>query len=375
MQSYKILFFGGTFDPFHNGHYEILKQAEKLVNPDKVLIVPSYISPLKTNQAPTDVMDRLKMIELAIENEPNWEIFTYEVFKGDTSYTVDTLDFLYDEYDRILDLEYDKVLNLEIYMLIGADQWLSFHKWKDYQTILGATKIIVANRDGMDLNNPEIKCASLINHNPLTILGLKKDSISSTNIRIAPKASWLNEKVLNYINDNGLYAISRIKPLMSEKRFQHSLRVAHMAKQLMGKYCPQKANLAYTAGIYHDIAKEMDFSEQERIANEILRIHRYEHPKVLHGYIGSYLLKTKYLFTNQEILDAISRHTKPYDFYTTEPTLLDKVLYVADKLEPNRTNEDVFGKDIEEFRKLASTNINECFTTLYNWIQENLTKK
>lgn len=356
MQLSKILIFGGTFDPFHNGHYEILNQAEQLIKPDKVLIVPNHINPIKEIKSFTSDVDRVKMIELAIQDKDNWEISNFEINKKEPSYTIDTINHFLEIYP-----------NSELYLLIGLDQWNNFKSWKNYSDIIAKCKIVIAKRDGQEINN-------ILNANILTLPGVSIN-ISSTQIRLKPFPYSLNYNVLNFINDNGLYAIERIKPLLSQKRFEHCLRVGYMAKELMSKYDPSQAHLAYSAGIYHDIAKEMNFDKQSDIAENTLGIINYASVKLLHGYIGAHILRTNYLFNNQLILDAISRHTKIFDYYTTKPTLLDKVIYLADKLEPNRTDEDVFGQNINEYRQLAYENIDECFEKLYRWLQINLSKK
>lgn len=358
MQSSKILLFGGTFDPFHLGHYTILKQAQKLVNPNKTIVIVNNISPFKTQTPPSSSADRLEMVRLALKDEQNLEISDFELNQNKPSFTIDTIRHFHNLYK-----------SSELYLLIGADQYKDFHLWHEYEQIMQLANIIVAKRDGQDINNP-----LLGKYEPLTIPGLEFH-VSSTSLRIAPQPYLLNYEVLQFINNQGLYAIERIKPILSEHRFKHSLRVAHMARDLMDKYDSSQSHLAYTAGIYHDIAKEMNYDQQENIAKNILGINSYDHVKVLHGYIGGYLLRQNYWFDNKLILDAIARHTKPFDYYTDQPNLLDKVLYLADKLEANRNNDDVFGQDINTYRQLAYKNVDECFNKLYNWLQFNLTKK
>ncbi len=357
MQSSKILLFGGTFDPFHNGHYEILKQAQKLINPTKTIVLVNNVSPLKMQNRPVSSDHRLIMTKIALANESDLEVSDFELKSNEPSFSINTIKHFVKLYP-----------NAEFYLLMGADQYQNLHLWHQYEDILKLVKIVVANRDNDEVVNANINC------DPIIISGLQFP-VSSSQIRTQPLPYLLDEKVLNYINDYGLYAIDRIKPLMSEHRFQHSLRVAYMASDLMSHYNKGLIHLAYTCGIYHDIAKEMDYSKQEEIAKNILGINQYEHVKVLHGYIGAYELRQKYWFNNQNILNAIARHTKPFDFFHDEPTLLDKVLYLADKLEANRTDNDVFGKDINYYRKLAYKDINLCFIELYNWLQFNLSKK
>lgn len=111
MQLSKILIFGGTFNPFHNGHYEILKQAQRVVKPDQTIIVVNNISPHKLTHAPVAGVDRLQMVKLALENEKNITISDYELNKKGPSYTFDSLTYFKKEFP-----------NSEIYFLIGEDQ-------------------------------------------------------------------------------------------------------------------------------------------------------------------------------------------------------------------------------------------------------------
>lgn len=357
MQSSKLLIFGGTFNPFHVGHYTILKQAQKLVNPDNTIVVVNNISPHKLSHAPILGSDRVQMVKLALQNEANVLVSDYEIQQQGPSYTYDTLVHFQQQYPYA-----------EIYLLIGEDQWDNFSQWYRCDDILKLCKIVVAKRNhnnSQSLNNSSDE--------PLYVDGLPF-TVAASDLILQPKKYLLHPDVLDYINNHGLYAIDRIKPLMSDHRFQHSLRVATMCQQLMEKNNPNLKNLAFTAGIYHDIAKEMSFADQVRIAEDILGIYDFASPKVLHGYIGAYLLKTNYLFSNDMVLDAISRHTLPFNYYYDEPSLLTKILYLADKLEPSRTNEDVFGQDINTYRELAFQNIDLCFTKLYTWLQSNLAK-
>ena len=351
MQLSKILIYGGSFDPIHVGHTNMLNIAIDKIKPNICYIVPNYLSPNKDTTY-SSVEQRIDMINLAIVGMNNVVISDYEIKQNQSVKTIDTIQYFKSIHP-----------NSEIYLLIGSDQLRNFKNWYKYEEILNIVKLVVYPRDNnlMSVNDFEY----LLLNGPIL-------NISSSSIREEVRYFELNEKVLSYINDNGLYAIERIKKYESEKRYNHSLRVAYMARELIKMYNPNLANLAFTAGIYHDIAKEMEPDFQVYVAKNILSINNFESYKVLHGYIGTYILKSKYLFTNKLILDAINRHTLPYEHYKNEPNLLDKVLYVADKLEPNRTDDDVFGKSIEYYRELAKTDIDKCFNELYSWLQLNL---
>ena len=353
MQSFKsIILFGGSFDPIHNGHINMVNVAIKNVNPDIVFVIPNFLNPQK-KQNYSNTIDRLKMIELAFKNNSKVEISDVELNKKTPSYTIDTVEYFLNKYNPE-----------KIYLLIGSDQLENFTSWYQYEKILSKVILLVYPRT----NN--------INVNTIKYKLLKGPvlDISSTNIRNNVKPNDLPNDVLNYINDNGVYAIERISNYESQKRFNHSLRVANMCESIMKHYNPNLSKLAFTAGVYHDIAKEMEPQTQIDIATNKLNINNIKTYKLLHGYVGAYILKTNFLFSNELILNAIARHTRPFDYYDNPPTLLDKILYISDKIEPNRTNDDVFGVDIEYFRKLVYINIDKCFNELYELLQFHLNR-
>lgn len=355
LPSFKILIFGGTFNPIHYGHLNILHCAQEKINPNLTIIIPTGKTSYK-DKHPINSSDRLNMLKIAFTQYQNLIISDLEIKNDSNSYTVNTINDLKKQY-----------LDAEFYLLIGSDQWNELDTWHNYNDLATQVKFVVAKRD-----NLELKAYS--NFQPI-VLDNEILNISSTQLRKFVKRYEIPYSVLEYINNNGLYAIQRIESLMSNHRFSHSLRVAQYAQKLMMIYDPKQTNLAFSAGIYHDIAKEMPLLEQEVIAKNTLGIYDYKHPKLLHGYIGAYLLQNNFCFSNNKILNAIARHTKPFDYFLDEPDLLTKVLYLADKLEPNRTNDDVFGSDIEYYRKLAETNIDQCFDELYNHLQYYLSKK
>lgn len=349
LPSSKILIFGGTFNPIHYGHLNILNCAQEKINPNLTIIIPTGNTSYK-DKYPIDSLDRLNMLKIAFSEYENLIISNLEIQNKSNSYTFDTISELKKQY-----------LNADFYLLIGSDQWNDLSNWYKYDELAKEVTFVVAKRDDYELKTYSDFQPIILNNQVL--------DISSTKLRTFVKKYEIPYSVLEYINNNGLYAIQRIESLMSNHRFSHSLRVAKYAHKLMMIYDSKQANIAFSAGIYHDIAKEMPLLEQETIAKNILGIYDYKHPKLLHGYIGSYLLQNNYCFSNNQILNAIARHTKPFDYFLDQPDLLTKVLYLADKLEPNRTNDDVFGFEIDYFRNLAETNIDQCFIELYNHLQ------
>ncbi|WP_003542246.1 bis(5'-nucleosyl)-tetraphosphatase (symmetrical) YqeK [Desulfotomaculum nigrificans] len=145
---------------------------------------------------------------------------------------------------------------------------------------------------------------------------------------------------------------------MPPERFNHSLGVAETAVKLAHKYGadPQKA---WLAGILHDIARDLSDSEMlNRAQKANLQVSEYGFamPLLLHGPVGAVMAREQFQITDPEIINAIALHTVGSEYMA----LLDKILFVADKIEPNRRFSGV-----EEIRKQADTDLDlaliSCF--------------
>lgn len=336
-----ILIFGGSFDPIHNGHVEILSKTCDQLNIDKTFLVPAKSVIYKNIDC--DPIHRLNMIKLAINHLPNVEVSDYEISKNDTqpSYTINTIKHYKNLYPD------DK-----LYLLIGADQLIKFESWKDYKQILELCNIAFYKREDILVEQYIYKYnAKLINGNLLTI--------SSTAIKNALLENiGIDQSVYQYIIQNGLYYNIWLLKYISQRRYDHVLRVANLAKQVALKFDPSIVNDAWLAGIYHDLAKEFKCEDYVNIAKKI-NVDKF-HPKIWHGPIAAWLLKSKG-FNNQLVLNAISRHTLA-EILPGTISLLDKIIYCCDKLEPNRNDNDV--ANIKYYRELLNTNIEQCYDEL-----------
>ena len=159
-----------------------------------------------------------------------------------------------------------------------------------------------------------------------------------------------------------------LKNILSEKRYTHSLGVMKEAK-LLAKIYGIDEETARLTGLAHDIAKEMTKEEQLKYIKENnIQIDEIEmrNAKLLHGKIGAHITGKKYGFT-QEMQDAIKYHTTA----KKNMNMLEKIIYVADKIEENRTYEG-----IEELRELAKKDIDKCIIKLLdNAIKSNINKE
>lgn len=135
--SKKIALFGGTFNPVHLGH---LINAQYLVNEcdiDSVLFVPAREPVHKPLGYAVSSSDRLRMLELAIEGNPDFEISRIELDSELPSYTVITLEKLRALYQ-----------NDSVFLVIGADSYNQFSTWREYRKILRLAPVIVLRRPG-----------------------------------------------------------------------------------------------------------------------------------------------------------------------------------------------------------------------------------
>lgn len=132
----KVGLYLGSFDPIHLGHINLAQELKEIYGLDEVVFCPSLCSPFKKNDPPiASAKDRLKMIELAIENFENFSITDIELKRDGLSYTIDTVK------------EFLKQKPSKLYILMGSDTFLTFPKWKDYDKINELAKPLVGNRE------------------------------------------------------------------------------------------------------------------------------------------------------------------------------------------------------------------------------------
>ena len=90
----KIGLLGGTFDPIHFGHLDIAKYSLEYLELDQILFIPAGLPYLKNNQKLSSPFHRLKMVKLAIEQYPQFEVSDIEIFREGPTYTIDTINQL-----------------------------------------------------------------------------------------------------------------------------------------------------------------------------------------------------------------------------------------------------------------------------------------
>lgn len=304
------IIYGGGFDPIHEGHMNIARLASKQLDGD-VIFVPSHYPIWKIESAP--VKDKLEMMKLAIKDEPRFFIDEFEINSGKSfNYSIDTVKYFKDKFP-----------NDTLYYLIGADQVNRFHQWKSPEELSSLARIIYLSRPGYveNLENIEKFHITRLNGNAI--------DVSSSDIKTLRKLE-LDDNVLKYIEDNDLYFIREVKKHISSKRYNHSLSVAHLAYKLAKYHNLDKPYKAYIAGLLHDIGKEIVKK------HEMMKKHfpeYYDLPEFsYHQFLGVVLAKELFYIDDEEILNAIKFHATG----NSNMSILDKLIYACDKIDPTR---------------------------------------
>ncbi len=334
----RIGIYGGAFNPVHKGHVKLAEEVKTKAHLDKIIIMPSGVSPHKSSGSLIDSNHRLEMCRLAFEGE-DYIISNLEIKREGKSYTVDTVTELKKIYP-----------NDELYLIMGSDMLLSFHCWYRYEDILASVTICATTRQG-DISLDELKSYSrdVLGKDTL-IIDFEPFECSSTKVRNAllsgeDASSMIPSKVLTYIKKNGLYTdeYTATRQLLRSKlddyRYIHSLGVADSAKDLAKIYGADEEK-AYFAGLLHDIAKNMPKDEQLQIMEKggiILSLAEKNNPALWHAMAGECYLRLEMGITDPEILGSVRYHTTGKEGMT----LLEKIIYVADYISAERNYPDV----------------------------------
>lgn len=134
----RVLLYGGTFDPPHNGHMALLKAACEAVRPDVVLVTPTGTPPHKTG-GETPAALRLEMCRCFLPVWPGVQLDDTEIRRGGKSYTIDTVETVRARYP-----------GAALYLCLGSDMLLTFHEWRRYRDLLRLAALVVHSRQPGD---------------------------------------------------------------------------------------------------------------------------------------------------------------------------------------------------------------------------------
>ena len=348
----KIGILGGTFNPVHNGHLFVADKVTLHLHLDQLIWIPNGNPPHK-HAVSASAEDRLAMLELAVENRANEWIDPYEINAQEHSYTCQTLAYLKRKYPED-----------QLYFIAGADNIEEIAGWRNPQDIFPLAEVVFFARPHYPIHRAEIERLKKDFHASIQVLSVEESNLSATDIRkcIASGETitgMVPPAVEAYIKEHRLYQplymlyMQQLKEFLCPKRFQHTIGVAKMAEKLAEHY-HMDTERAYLAGLLHDCAKNLP---EDGLRNLIKRSNypvyegELENPQLLHSIAGSVIAKEVFEIEDEEILSAIRYHT----IGRVNMTLLEKIIYLADLVEENRT----FAL-VEKMRALAFLNLDQA---------------
>ena len=353
----RIGIYGGTYNPPHIGHLRAAEYAVEALALDRLLLIPTGVSPHKEMAAGASTADRLHMLELSAKGIERAEVSDIEIRREGRSYTVDTL--------RAIQAEHP---DSELFLLMGTDMFTSFLTWREPEAIMKLATLAVFCRgekgervkiEAQKLSLESLGARVALVENPVT-------AISSTDLRrmlvFGCADPFLMPGVDDYIREKGLYGTGKnrknlsmeeleaeVVSLLNPNRVAHVLGCRDCAIELARLYGENEVDAA-RAGLLHDITKAIDGPLQLTLCAEygmILDTFSRAFPKTLHALTGS-LVARRIFGENENVVSAICHHTTG----RANMTLLEKIIYIADYVERNR---DFPG--VEEMRRLAYTDL------------------
>ena len=352
----RIGIFGGSFDPPHIGHIQAAKQAIEALQLDRLLMIPAHIAPHKKGSV-AEPQHRLAMLRIAAEGLDKTAVSDLELRREGASYTFETVAQVRNEYP-----------DAEIFLLMGTDMFLSFPNWKHPEKILSQATLAVFGR-GQKKEKAAIaaRIAEMEAQGQRAVcIDNKAVDISSTQMRrllaFQCADSFLPAGVGDYIRAHDLYNVHAdwkrlpmeelekvVISLLNPNRVNHVLGCRDTAARLARIWGVNEEDAA-RAGMLHDVTKAIDGPLQLTLCREygkVLSDFSKRYPKTLHALTGS-MVAERIFGENKAVVAAIESHTTGKGGMN----MLEKIIYVADYMEPNR---DFPG--VDKLRYLAETDM------------------
>lgn len=339
----RIGIYGGTFNPPHVGHIQAAKQAVSALGLTKLLMIPAYAPPHKAvlpSNSPR-ARQRLEMLRIAAADCPQIEVSDLELKREGISYTWQTLETVKKLYP-----------GAELVLLMGTDMFLTFDTWKNPEKILGEATLGVFYRGDKGEKAAALKQKEALEAQGAKVVLVHNDVIviSSTQMRrllaFRCAGEFLPAGVLDYIREYNLYDTRTnwknlpmdkleqvVVSLLNPNRVRHVLGCRDTAVALAKRWGADVTDAA-RAGILHDITKAIDGPLQLTLCDaygKLLDDFSKRYPRTLHALTGS-MVAQRIFGENPAVVSAIESHTTG----KANMTLLEKIIYVADYMEPNR---------------------------------------
>ncbi len=338
MAKERIGILGGTFDPIHQGHIQMALSALDSCHLDRVLVIPTGHTSYKSSIAPAE--DRWKMIVMACTQDTRLVPSRLEIDRAGTAYTVDTLHTLRRQFPKA-----------EFFFILGTDGLLKLHKWHRIDEVLPLCTFLICPRtvDTSLAVFREAREQMTARGARITMIRMNPVAVSSTGIRQSlsegAATPLLFSPVREFCAAKGLYGmparmdragewIEKLFRALTDRRFTHSVSVAHTARRL-ARIHNIDLRQAEEGGLLHDCAKCLPLREMQRIAiQHSLTDDAYilESSALMHSLVGAWVARNDYGMADPEVLDSIAYHN------TGRPGMsrLAMCVCLADFIEPTR---------------------------------------
>ena len=350
----KIGIFGGTFDPVHLGHIWTARFVRDELGLDKLFMVVAADPPHKPDPGRTPASVRYRMLESALKHENGIFASDVELKREGKSFTVDTIAHYKGQYR-----------GAELFLIVGGDMLENFPLWREPQRILSMAKLAAVSRPDEKRDMRAIADDIESRFGGKVILSrFGGPLISSTEVRrrmwsAIPVDTMVPMHTEQYMYTNALYMPpeiigirSRLSKILKRKRLNHTMLTACEAVKLAYRHGvdTEKARMA---ALLHDCIKLPNKELLEYCAEHCYDLTEEEknNPYLIHSRLGAVLACEEYGVKDPEILQAIKNHT----LGRVGMSMLDRIIYVADKIEPSRDFEGV-----DEIRDIAYNDINRA---------------
>lgn len=326
----KILIYGGSFDPLHNGHKKLLSSALKEIKPDLCYIFVAYNSPYKEfSQTPYSLRKEMaKRAFSALSKNIIFDDFEYK--KRRKVYTFETVKYIKQKHPGV-----------EIFILVGTDCAATVTEWKEAAYNFQNATFVIGLRQGYKAVKPKFKAHILKGILP---------KVSSTNLRLQIMLNGKTPKIIapeiaEIINKKSLYTLGLhtwLRTHLKAPRYNHVLAVAKEVVNLAKIYGIDLQRAAL-AGLLHDAGKSLTkeqmiaYAQKNKLQiKDFSAISKFA-PALLHAEISAHIANKKFGVTDEDILQAICRHT----LGAKDMTVFDKILMIADMCAKGRRPQDI----------------------------------
>ena len=387
----KIGIYGGSFDPVHNGHIAMIRSALKSGFIDCVIVIPSVRNSFKlyTNKLPPPY--RLYMMKETVEG-----LGLKNCYVCDVEYDIDGVSYTAVVLAKLTSDEYISEFLIsngikrkkaeehhEFFWIMGSDTLGTFETWYKPGEILNYVSLLAAVRPGDDTDVEKAKASIKKNlGGKVEIFRLDGVDCSSSGITTSGDYSQVPEPAVEFIKRHALYTENTKLEGVSEearkqffevavwmyhylggKRLLHTLNVGYLSAHLADVFGCDK-DKALIAGALHDCAKELPIEQQLELAKKYSG-DLFTEKKLLHSPAGATFAKEQLGIEDKEILDAICYHTTGKGDMST----LEKIVYLADKIEPSRNYTDLTPireaaeKDLEGAMRMTAAAVRDKFVS------------